>query len=65
MANFAGAPTASFTVLGASPQKDSAVVGFAASTAIGAGTNLFLRYYGELAAGNDNHSLIAGLRMTW
>jgi outer membrane autotransporter protein len=64
-AAFAGAPAASFTVYGATPTRDSAIVGLAATTSIAAATQLYLRYDGELATGTDNHALTAGLRMSW
>jgi fibronectin-binding autotransporter adhesin len=63
--SFAGAPSASFTVYSATPTRDSAIVGFAATTSIAAATQLYLRYDGELASGTDNHALTAGLRMSW
>ena len=37
----------------------------AASTAIAASTQLYLRYDGEIGTGTDNHALTAGLRMSW
>jgi outer membrane autotransporter protein len=64
-AAFAGAPGNAFTVYGATPARDSAVVGFSASTAIAQATQLYLRYDGEVGGGTDNHAIIAGLRMTW
>lgn len=64
-ASFAGAPGAAFTVYGAAAQRDAAVIGLAADTAIAQATSLYLRYDGELAAGSDSHSLSAGVRMTW
>ena len=63
--SFAGAPSASFTVYGATPTRDAAIVGFSATTSIAAATQLYLRYDGELASGTDNHALTAGLRMSW
>jgi len=39
--------TASFTVYGATPQRDSAVIGFSASTDVAAATRLYLRYDGD------------------
>ena len=63
--SFAGAPSASFTVYGATPTRDSAIVGFSATTSIATATQLYLRYDGELASGTDNHALTAGLRMSW
>ncbi|MBS4052266.1 MAG: autotransporter domain-containing protein, partial [Methylomonas sp.] len=64
-ASFAGAPGMNFTVFGAAPQRDSVVLGFAASTAIAQGTSLYLRYDGEVGTGTDNHALSAGIRLTW
>lgn len=64
-ASFAGAPGAAFTVFGAAPQRDAAVIGLAASTAIAASTSLYLRYDGEIGTGTDNHALSAGFRMSW
>jgi autotransporter-associated beta strand protein len=64
-ASFAGAPSASFTVYGATPTRDAAIVGFSAMTSVAAATQLYLRYDGELASGTDNHALTAGLRMSW
>ncbi|WP_422002083.1 autotransporter domain-containing protein [Reyranella sp.] len=64
-ASFAGAPSASFTVYGATPTRDAAIVGFSATTAIAAATQLYLRYDGELGAGTDSHALTAGLRLSW
>ncbi|MBI3197633.1 MAG: autotransporter outer membrane beta-barrel domain-containing protein [Rhodospirillales bacterium] len=64
-ASFAGAPGAAFTVFGAAPLRDAATLGLAANTAIAERTSLYLRYDGEFGTGSDNHSLSAGLRMTW
>ena len=64
-ATFAGAPSAAFTVFGAAPQRDSAVIGFAASTAIADSTSLYLRYDGEVGTGTDSHSISAGFRISW
>ena len=64
-ASFGGAPSASFTVYGAAPTRDAAIVGFSAMTSVAAATQLYLRYDGELASGTDNHALTAGLRMSW
>jgi autotransporter-associated beta strand protein len=64
-AAFAGAPTASFTVYGASPQRDSAVIGFSANAAVADSMSIYLRYDGEIATGADNHALTAGLRLSW
>ena len=64
-ASFGGAPSASFTVYGATPTRDAAIVGFSAMTNVAPATQLYLRYDGELASGTDNHALTAGLRMSW
>ena len=48
-AAFAGAPAANFTVYGATPQRDAAVIGFQASATM-AEAQIFLRYDGEIAA---------------
>jgi autotransporter-associated beta strand protein len=64
-AAFAGAPAQSFTVYGASPQRDAAVIGFSASANVADNMSIYLRYDGEIAAGADNHSLNFGLRLNW
>ena len=64
-ASFAGAPQAFFTVYGASAPRDAAVIGLQADSRVADGLQLYLRYDGELATGNDNHALTAGLRFNW
>jgi uncharacterized protein with beta-barrel porin domain len=64
-AAFAGAPGDSFTVFGATPLRNSAVVGLQATTHIAAATEIYLRYDGEIASGTDNHALNVGVRMSW
>ena len=64
-AAFADAPGNSFTVFGATPAHDSAVVGLQATTTIAAATQIYLRYDGGVGGGTDNHALMAGLRMSW
>ena len=64
-AAFAGAPGDSFTVFGATPLRNSAVVGLQATTHIAAATEIYLRYDGEIATGTDNHALNIGVRMSW
>ena len=64
-AAFAGAPSAAFTVYGATPQRDSAVIGFSAATAIASSAQLYLRYDGEVGGGTDNHALTLGARFSW
>jgi uncharacterized protein with beta-barrel porin domain len=64
-AAFAGAPGNGFTVYGATPARDAAVLGFQASTAVAQAISLYLRYDGEVGGGTDNHALNLGLRMSW
>ena len=64
-AALAGAPSQYFTVVGAQPQRDAAVIGLGASTAVGDGASLFFRYDGEVGAGTDSHALSAGFRLSW
>jgi uncharacterized protein with beta-barrel porin domain len=64
-AAFAGAPGFTDTVFGATPQRDSAIVGLSAQAAIASATQLYLRYEGEVGGTTDNHALTAGLRMSW
>jgi outer membrane autotransporter protein len=64
-AALAGAPFAAFTVYGATPQPDSAVVSFTAKTTIAAATQLYLRYDGDIGSGTDNHALNLGVRFSW
>ena len=64
-AAFAAAPANAFTVYGATPQRDAAIIGFLASTSIAAATSVYLRYDGAIGNGTDNHTLNVGVRMTW
>lgn len=64
-ASFAGAPGISYTVFGATPQRDSAVLGLAANANIASATRLSLRYEGAVGGGTDNHALTLGLRLSW
>ena len=50
---------------GATPARDSAVIGFSAATRISNGTSLFVSYDGEVGGGTDNHQIRAGFRLTW
>jgi len=63
--SFADAPSASFTVYGATPQRDSAIIGFSATATVAEATQLYLRYDGELASGTDNHAFNLGVRFSW
>jgi uncharacterized protein with beta-barrel porin domain len=51
--------------MGATPQRDAAVFGFLASTAITEVSQVYLRYQGEVGSGSDNHALNVGVRLTW
>ena len=64
-AAFAGAPGNAFTVFGATPQRDAAVVGLQATTTIAAATQVYLRYDGGVGGGTDNHALNVGVRFSW
>jgi outer membrane autotransporter protein len=64
-ASFAGAPAAAFTVYGATPQRDAALVGFSAKAAIADNASIFVRYDGDIGSGTDNHAFMAGLRLNW
>jgi len=64
-AAFAGAPATGFTVFGAAPQRDGAVLGLSASTDIAERIALYLRYDGGVTSGSNNQALSAGVRMTW
>ncbi len=64
-AAFAGAPAVAFTVYGAQPLRDAAVVGLGLNTQIGASTSIYARYDGEITGRDDTHAISAGLRMTW
>jgi outer membrane autotransporter protein len=64
-AALSGAPFNAFTVYGATPQPDSAVVSFSARTNLAAATQLYLRYAGDIGSGTDNHTLNVGVRLSW
>jgi outer membrane autotransporter protein len=64
-ASFAGAPALSFTTFGSSAPRDGVVLGLAGSSRVAERTNLYLRYDGDLAGGNTNHILSAGVRYVW
>ena len=64
-AAFAGAPGNSFTVFGATPTRDAAIVGFQATTTIAEATQVYLRYDGGVGGGTDNHALNVGVRFSW
>ena len=64
-ASFAGAPGVAFTVYGAQPQRDAAVIGLGASTRIAEAISAYVRYDGEIATRDSAHAFIAGFRMSW
>lgn len=64
-ASFLGAPASPFTTFGATPQRDSVVLGLAANTAIADATSAYVRYEGDISYQNAAHALTAGIRMTW
>jgi len=64
-ATFVGAPAVPFTVFGAAPTRDRAVIGFSASTAVADTASVYVRYEGTIAGQDSSHALTAGLRMTW
>lgn len=64
-AAFAGAPAVPFTVYGAQPSRDSAVIGLGLDTRVAAGVSLYARYDGEINGSADAHAFSAGFRMTW
>jgi outer membrane autotransporter protein len=64
-ASFIGAPASPFTTFGAAPQRDSVVLGLAASTALADATSAYFRYEGDVSSQTSNHALTAGVRMVW
>jgi outer membrane autotransporter protein len=64
-AAFAGAPAVGFTTVGAQAPRDGVVLGFGANTTVAERTSLYLRYDGDMAGGNTNHVLNAGVRYVW
>ena len=65
-AAFAGALGNSFTVFGATPLRNSAVVEACRPRRTSPPPlQIYLRYDGEIATGTDNHALNIGVRMSW
>ena len=64
-AAFTGAPGNSFTVFGATPARDSAVLGLQATTTIATATQLYLRYDGGVGGGTSTHAVNLGVRFSW
>jgi len=61
-ASFAGAPALGFTTFGSAAPRDGVVLGLGANTNVAERTSL---YDGDLAGGNTNHVLSAGVRFVW
>ena len=51
-------------MFGSTAARDSAVVGFQATT-IAAATQVYLRYDGGVGGGTDTHALNVGVRFSW
>jgi uncharacterized protein with beta-barrel porin domain len=64
-ATLAGAPAMPFTTWGVSPQRDGALIGVGANTAVAEATSVYFRYEGNVSGQDNAHALTAGLRMTW
>jgi autotransporter-associated beta strand protein len=64
-ASFTGAPALGFTTFGAVAPRDGVVLGLGGSTNVAERTSVYLRYDGDLAGGNTNHVLNAGVRYVW
>ena len=64
-ATLAGAPGMAFTTYGVAPQRDGALVGISANTAIADATSIYLRYEGDISGQDSAHAITAGVRMTW
>ena len=47
------------------PQRDSAILGVAANTALSETSSIYLRYDGDIGSGADNHALSVGVRFSW
>jgi autotransporter-associated beta strand protein len=63
--SFAGAPGVPFTVYGAQPLRDAAVIGFGLNAKVGERTSIYARYDGEITGRDDMHAVSAGFRFTW
>lgn len=64
-AGLAGQPGGGFTVEGAEPARDSAVLGLGARLSVGPGVSLAAGYDAELAAGDSTHAVSLGLAVFW
>jgi autotransporter-associated beta strand protein len=64
-ATLAGAPAMPFTTWGISPQRDGALIGLSATTAVAEATSVYFRYEGNISGQDNAQAFTAGLRMTW
>lgn len=64
-ASFAGAPAVPFTIYGAQPLRDAAVIGLSVNARLDERISLYARYDGELNGRDDAHALSAGFRIIW
>jgi outer membrane autotransporter protein len=64
-AAFMTAPGQRFRVSGATPQRDSALIGLSLSAKVNEHASLFASYDAEVGGGNDSHQLWGGVRLTW
>lgn len=59
----ATAPRAGSAAVGVVPSRDSAVIGFNATTTAGKGTGLYLRYDGDFSSATSSNAVSVGDRM--
>lgn len=64
-ATFAGAPGSPFSVVGAAPARDHAVLGLWLDARLGATATAYARYDGQVGGGAYNHAGSLGLRVVW
>ena len=46
-------------------ERDGAVIGFSASTALADALGVYVKYEGTISGQDSSHAIAAGLRMTW
>jgi uncharacterized protein with beta-barrel porin domain len=64
-ASFLSIPGAAFTVSGARPPRDSAIVGAGVDLALGRNVALFAQFDGDLSADGNAYAGTGGLRISW
>jgi outer membrane autotransporter protein len=64
-AAFQTLPTASFTVMGAAPARDAAIVGAGVDVGLGRNVALYARIDSELSGSGSAYAGSGGLRITW